>query len=268
MGTTEGDSWPRRGMSDGSIAFDVGGDGPPVLFLHGLTFDRRTWRPITELAGDRITGLAVDLPGHGESPPASSYDLDVVAEAVHGAVLEAGLDAPIVVGHSISGLTAFAYAARYPAAAVVDVDMVLDLSSFVELVRPLAAQLFGPEFDATWAQFQDGMRLDLIPPPMDELVRSTIKAQRELVLGYWAPIFEETPGALSERVDAMLTAVDMPCLAVHGNPLTQDYRDWLAARVPQIDVVEWPDSGHFPHLVHLERFVDLLVELSGRVAHA
>jgi pimeloyl-ACP methyl ester carboxylesterase len=249
-------------MTDGGIGYELRGAGPAVLFLHGLTFDRRTWQPIVQRAGERITSLAVDLPGHGESPAWSSYDLDEVADAAHGAVIASGIDAPIVVGHSISGLTAFAYAARHPYRAVIDVDMVLDISSFVEMVRPLATQLFGPEFDTTWAHFQDSMRLDLVPPRMADLVRSTIKAERELVLGYWAPIFEQESGALSERVDAMLGVVNLPCVAVHGEPLSRDYRAWLAARLPQLELFEWPESGHFPHLAHVGRFTDVVLELA------
>ena len=30
------------------LAYDDEGAGTPVVFLHGLTFDRRTWRPIIE----------------------------------------------------------------------------------------------------------------------------------------------------------------------------------------------------------------------------
>ena len=27
------------------LAYDIEGSGTPVVFVHGLTFDRRTWRP-------------------------------------------------------------------------------------------------------------------------------------------------------------------------------------------------------------------------------
>ena len=51
---------------------------PPVVLLHGLTFDRSMWRPaLDELAGldPRRRVLALDLPGHGESAsrPATAW---------------------------------------------------------------------------------------------------------------------------------------------------------------------------------------------------
>ncbi len=36
------------------LAYEVEGAGTPVVFLHGLTFDRRTWRPIVERLGGSV----------------------------------------------------------------------------------------------------------------------------------------------------------------------------------------------------------------------
>src|SRR3954465_11802931 len=50
------------------LAYDDEGAGTPVALLHGLTFDRRTWRPISErLDSSCARSIAVDLPAHGES---------------------------------------------------------------------------------------------------------------------------------------------------------------------------------------------------------
>jgi pimeloyl-ACP methyl ester carboxylesterase len=44
---------------------------PPLVLLPGLTFDRRIWQPVLDHLARIDPGrqvLAVDLPGHGESP--------------------------------------------------------------------------------------------------------------------------------------------------------------------------------------------------------
>ncbi len=50
-----------------SLAYDDHGEGiPVVVLLHGLTFDRDTWRPVSEQLGAGVRSIAFDLPGHGE----------------------------------------------------------------------------------------------------------------------------------------------------------------------------------------------------------
>jgi pimeloyl-ACP methyl ester carboxylesterase len=92
-----------------------GGSGRGFVFLHGLTFDRQMWSPALDALPSQSPGLALELPGHGDSPPLARHNLEDVVAAVHEAVHAAGLEAPIVVGHSIGGLLATLYAARYPA---------------------------------------------------------------------------------------------------------------------------------------------------------
>ncbi len=89
-------------------------DGRPALvLLHGLTFDRRIWQPTLDrlLAVDpRRQILVIDLPGHGESPDQFPHTIERVASLIHDAIDEAGLEAPVLVGHSISGGIASVYA--------------------------------------------------------------------------------------------------------------------------------------------------------------
>src|SRR5689334_20732089 len=50
------------------LAHDRTGRGEPLVLLHGQGFSRRVWDPIIDLlAADRDV-IAVDLPGHGDSP--------------------------------------------------------------------------------------------------------------------------------------------------------------------------------------------------------
>jgi pimeloyl-ACP methyl ester carboxylesterase len=90
-------------------------DGPPVLFLHGITSCVHTWDWAVPLLADRHRVLRLDFRGHGRSGRASgtyhfpSYVDD--AEAVCRQVI--GRPA-IVVGHSLGGGTAAALAQRHP----------------------------------------------------------------------------------------------------------------------------------------------------------
>ena len=83
------------------LAYDDEGAGTPVVLLHGLTFDRSTWRPIIERLDGSVRSLAIDLPAHSESG-GTPAPLEEVAAQVHELLDSLGVERPIVVGHSMS----------------------------------------------------------------------------------------------------------------------------------------------------------------------
>jgi pimeloyl-ACP methyl ester carboxylesterase len=91
------------------IAFDRLGSGEPLLLLHGTGLDRRVWEPVLDGLSQHHELLAVDLPGHGQSPIAPPQ---VPATPLGYARLLAewlddlGIDAPHVAGNSVGGWTA------------------------------------------------------------------------------------------------------------------------------------------------------------------
>ena len=239
-------------------------DRPPLVLLHGLTFDRRMWRPsLDELQridpGRRV--LTLDLPGHGASPGWPSYDVASVARGVFRAVEEAELDSPVVVGHSIGGVIATFYAAQYPTRGVINVDQPLQIAPFADLVQSLAGQLRGPGFPGAWQMFAASMHVELLPDAGQELVRSSCRPRQDLVLGYWREVLDRPAGELADLVGATLAAVRgarVPYHVVAGDDLQAGYRKWLTEMLPQATVAVWPGSGHFPHIAHPGRFAACL----------
>jgi pimeloyl-ACP methyl ester carboxylesterase len=96
------------------IRWFCGGDGPPLLLLHG--FGGAAWN-YAELApllhGRRL--VVPDLPGHGGSSPLPATTIagiaDVVASLLNGPLLGGRID---VVGHSMGGVVALRLAERHP----------------------------------------------------------------------------------------------------------------------------------------------------------
>jgi len=237
---------------------------PPLVLLHGLTFDRSMWRPI--LAELRLVDpgrqiIALDLPGHGQSPGWSSYDLASLSAGVRRAVEDAQLRSPVIVGHSMSAVIATDYAARYPTRGVVNVDQPLEVARFAALVRPLAEKLRGPAFPEIWEMFARSMHVELLPESAQRLVRSTAAPRQDLVTAYWRELLDRPTADLVVDVTnalARLRAAGAPYLVVAGDDLEPGYRQWLMKTLPQTTIAVWPGSGHFPHLAHADRFADCL----------
>jgi pimeloyl-ACP methyl ester carboxylesterase len=237
---------------------------PPLVLLHGLTFDRRMWQPaLVEL--QRIDpgrrALAVDLPGHGQSSSWDSYDLDRVTHGVHRAIEEAGLVEPVIVGHSVAAIVAGVYAGQFPSRGVVNVDQPLQIAAFAEFLQSIGDQLRGPGFSAMWEHFAASMHVELLPDSAQQLVRSTSSPRQDLVLGYWREVLELPVSELAELTNAGLSALrvaDVPYLIVAGSGLEDDYRQWLNEVLPRAAITVLPDSGHFPHLAHPDRFAECL----------
>ena len=51
------------------LAYERQGAGPPLVLLHGVGHRRQAWGAVLRLLAPHRTVIAVDLPGHGESPP-------------------------------------------------------------------------------------------------------------------------------------------------------------------------------------------------------
>lgn len=87
-----------------SLHFERAGTGPPLLLVHGLGSNLRTWDPLlSALRGSRELVL-VDLPGHGRSAPlAGRQTVEAYADALASFVHWQGLAIADLAGSSVGG---------------------------------------------------------------------------------------------------------------------------------------------------------------------
>jgi pimeloyl-ACP methyl ester carboxylesterase len=95
------------------------GDGPPIVFVHGMGTSATTWERCMDLLADRFTVVAVDLLGHGDSPvpgDPQEYTRDRALGDLDDVLDDLGEPA-VLVGHSLGGYLALAHAATRPSVA-------------------------------------------------------------------------------------------------------------------------------------------------------
>ncbi len=259
-------------MYDGLAADDSGrSDGrPPLVLLHGLTFDRSMWRPALAELGSIDPGrraVAFDLPGQGDSADAPPYSTDAVAERVHAAIVEAGLADPVIVGHSASAGLAAVYAARFATRGVVAVEGSVMVGGFAVMAQSIEPVLRGPGFEDAWGQITARVfRLDEVSADVQDFVRKTSRPRQQIVLGYWQELLEQTPQDLEAwvvRSAASIRKSGVPFVSVLGAEPSPEEIAWFRINLPEARIEVWRDSGHFPHVAHPHRFAQLLAETAS-----
>jgi pimeloyl-ACP methyl ester carboxylesterase len=235
--------------------FDTGGDGPGIVFIHGMTFSKETWDPIIDRLRDRFRCLAVDLPGHGGSLGLGA-DPQTVVERIHATTTASGLDRPVVIGHSAGALHATSYAAFHDASGVINVDQSALVAPFAGFVQQLSPALRGPDFMSAFAPFEASIGIGRLPEPERGRVLSTQHIDQQLVLDYWSNVLTESPADIQAGMDLVLDRVTVPYLWLAGGPVNATDHDHLLAHIPQARIESWSNLGHMAHLAEPGQFAE------------
>jgi haloacetate dehalogenase len=105
----------------GSVNAVIGGDGPPVLLLHGYPQSLLMWRAVAPALAERHTVVATDLAGYGKSfrpqPAAdhSAHSKRAMAGDQVEVMAQLGFGAFAVAGHDRGGRVAYRMALDHPA---------------------------------------------------------------------------------------------------------------------------------------------------------
>jgi pimeloyl-ACP methyl ester carboxylesterase len=238
------------------LAHDLQGDGPLLVLVHGITENRHSWDPLTaDLARDHRV-LRVDLRGHGESPKGDDYSIATLADDVAAVVAEVdpGGPPPLLVGHSLGGMVVTAYAAAHDVRGAVNVDQSLDLAPLQVGVQAQAENLRGEAFPAVISALFDSMRGTISDAEWARL-NGLRRPDQAVVLAIWSLLLDTTPDELEKAVDAMVSGLTAPYLALDGIDPGPGHAEWLAQRIPQAELEVWAGLGHYPQLVEPERFL-------------
>jgi non-heme chloroperoxidase len=93
---------------------DTGGDGRPVVLIHGWPLSGASWSeqiPVLHEAGYRV--VAYDRRGFGDSDPGDSYGYDALADDLHNIITDLDLSEVTLVGFSMGGGEVARYAGKH-----------------------------------------------------------------------------------------------------------------------------------------------------------
>ena len=97
------------------LHYVIGGQGEPVVLLHGWPQTWYEWRHVMPALAKNYTVVVPDLRGLGDSSkPVSGYDGKTVAEDIYQLVSQLGFKNIFLVGHDFGAEVAYPYAAAHP----------------------------------------------------------------------------------------------------------------------------------------------------------
>jgi pimeloyl-ACP methyl ester carboxylesterase len=255
------------------------GEGPAVLFIHGLLGSHRNWAHLVDTLDTRHRVLAPDLIGHGASAkPMGDYSLGAHAATLRDLLNHLGIDRVTLVGHSLGGGIAMQFCYLFPDR--VERLVLVSSGGLGRSVSPLLRSATLPGADWVLALAASGWVRDRAEAVGGTLRRLGLRPSADLTEGWqgFTSLGEaETrraflatarsvidPGGQTVTAhDHLPLAITIPTLVVWG---TRDRMIpvWHATTaqqaIPGSRVELFEGAGHFPHLEQPERFGQLLGE--------
>ncbi len=255
-------------MANGvQIAFTDAGEGLPIVCIHGFPLSRGAWSKQVDAFQGKYRVIAPDLRGFGESGTSSgAVFMSRYAEDIHALLLHLGTGPVILVGHSMGGYVALAFAKAFP-----------DLLRGLVLVGTKAGG-DAPEVAAARRTTAEKVRAEGIAPVVDAMAPKMLSAANTeagmaaAVRGFMQPASPEgVIGALlgmAERPDAggWVGTIRVPTLVVAGVDdilILPSESQALAKAIPDAQLTLIPGAGH---LVAFEQPVAFNEALSGWLA--
>ncbi|WP_146070779.1 alpha/beta fold hydrolase [Arthrobacter sp. B1805] len=216
-------SWSRRTDDDPAR--------PVFVLVHGIGMSHRYFARLRAELVHYGDTLVLDLPGFGGTPrPASQLGVGDYAAVIATALVDAGRQSCVVVGHSMGAQFVTELAVNRP-----------DLVSAVVLIGPVTDTLH-----PTAARNAAALALDtLLERPVTNLLVGAAYLQCGI---RW--YLKELPVMLDYRLDDRLAAVTQPVLVLRGALDPVASRTWcrrLAASAPDGRMVEVPGQPHAAH---------------------
>jgi pimeloyl-ACP methyl ester carboxylesterase len=101
--------------SDLKISYSTEGKGTPILLIHGYLETSNIWYDFSKELSKDFTVISVDLPGYGESELYEEpFTMCKYAESVKSVLENESIEKAFIVGHSMGGYVALAFAENYP----------------------------------------------------------------------------------------------------------------------------------------------------------
>lgn len=267
---------------------DYGGDGPPIVLVHGLGGSHLNWLHVAPRLAEQHRVLAVDLAGFGLTPPAGRKATVQANQRLLDGFISAvsPQDPATLIGNSMGGLVSILQAAVHPASvsALVLVNPALPMAdagavnvfTMQRLFIPLIPGVGEAALSRYYAKVDPEKQLQQtlaavaadpssLPTGGRELNLEMIRLRKEME---WAvPSFLQASRSIAgvlvrrRQFRKTLAAVECPVLLIHGTEdaiVSPASAEWAKQQRPDWRLELLAGVGHVPQLEAPELFGDLV----------
>jgi pimeloyl-ACP methyl ester carboxylesterase len=243
------------------LAYERHGKGAPLILLHGYPLDHHLWDEVLPLLEDTFDVILPDLRGFGQSTTVdSTYTMDDYASDIAGLLDHLDLQKTAIVGHSMGGYVALAFARLFP-----DRISGLGLVSSQVLADPPDRKEGRYKSAAGVAENGIGSVVAAMTPKFtaDENLQSFARAamERQPPAAYIGAL-----RAMAERRDStpLVSSLKVPVVIVHGESdalIPVDRAREVKTALPAAHLVEISGAGHMPMMEAKEKTAEALKHL-------
>jgi esterase len=244
---------------------EFGGEGLPVVILHGLFASSKNWVGTARYLSGFSRPFALDLRNHGDSPHSDSHTLEDMIGDLDQWLRERQIERAVLLGHSMGGLVAmgFALSHRQAVTGLIVVDILprsyrpdfnrelaalsLDLSPYKsrreidEAMEPIVADLQVRQFlQMNVERGAGGFRWKLNVPALKS---------SEFLQGPDFSVFEKT----YEGPALLIAGGQSPFAQARDQPLFNQY-------FPNGSIEVLEDCGHWLHYICSQEFQSVVRE--------
>ena len=234
-------------------------DRPTLVFIHGSAMSKSSWESQVRGLSDRFNTIALDLPGHGDSPGDGHDSITVYGEAVKRFIDDVDPPHPVPCGLSLGGGIVQHLLINFPERFMAGI--LINTGARLR-VLPLIFDAIRDNYDGFIQMTHlGGVAPVNQSPALAEKIRALMTCPPEVALKDFTAC---------DRFDVMarLSEINVPVLIISGNDDTTTppkYAAYLAEHIAGAELVTIPNAAHLAPLEQAWTVNDAIAGFLGRV---
>lgn len=245
--------------TEGGTSYLTGGEGSPVVFLHGIPGSALTWEAVAARMQDQYRVIVPDLRGFGQSePPVGDYYMEGQARAIMDLLDTLGVEECTLATHDFGGpvgLTMMRLFSDFTARELVLSDTNLFTDTYVPPpLRVAKIPLLNTVFFQLMVGNRFGLRMLYNEAVKEKETASWSKFQRHLTpsgMAMTRRIFQRSLADLEANygeIERMLTDIQSRTLVLWGDDdlfFSTGVGERTRAAIPDAELIVFDETGHF-----------------------